>query len=69
MASDAGLGSSTESGNSLIQGAAWDRDEQAEVSQVGVGKLDFSGSQGPGGGGTCVSQALSLPSLSQAKQP
>ena len=29
MASDAGLGSSTESGNSLIQGAAWDRDEQA----------------------------------------
>lgn len=67
MASDAGLGSSTESGNSLTKGAALDRDEQAEVSQVGVGKLASSGSQGPGG--TCVDQALSLPSLSQGKEP
>ena len=69
MARDAGLGSSTESGNSLIKGAALDRDEQAKVSQVGVGKLYSSGSQDPGGGSTCVDQALSLPSLSQGKEP
>lgn len=60
MASDAGLGSSTESGNSLIKGAALDRDEQAEVSQVGVGSLT------PLGPRVLEAPVWTRPSVSQA---